>query len=96
VEPLYGNDVSVGLSVARSIALSSFTDLLNALSLGVEPLYGNDVSFGLSVARSIALSSFTDLLNALRFWNTVFSNRRKGSYRGFRLFLYQNATVPLG
>jgi deoxyribodipyrimidine photolyase len=28
---------------------------------------------------SVALSSCTDLLNALRFWNTVFSNRRKGS-----------------
>jgi hypothetical protein len=45
---------------------------------------------------SVALSSCTDLLNALRFWNTVFSNRRKGSYLGLSLFLYLNATVPLG
>jgi hypothetical protein len=33
----------------------------------------------LSVCRSVALSSCTDFFNALRFWNTVFSNRRKGS-----------------
>jgi hypothetical protein len=62
----------------------------------VEPLYGNDVSVALSVALSAALSSCTDLLNTLRFWNTVFSNRRKGSYLGLSLFLYRNATVPLG
>jgi hypothetical protein len=35
----------------------------------------------LSVDRSLArsLCPVADLLNALRFWNTVFSNRRKGS-----------------
>jgi hypothetical protein len=60
-------------------------------------LRGGTPSWEWRICLSLALSvQLPDLLNALRFWNTVFSNRRKGSYLSLSLLLYQNATVPLG